>query len=855
MPNAIKYKSGSLAGSISTGNVALGVNESVLGPTETTGWYSGLTPSPSQYVIYEVNSGSVPKIYQPSDDTQLTQFARSNGATGANTGSVASVLNWATSQNNIMIVNKAYPSIVTDQISFLLDANFTPSYPYTESTLYSVATEPLANTINPVSVGASRYNNPGFAGGIFIDPQTYSGSTVWRTDFIPQSASFIPRLGSTEGFGFFHGMGTSLTASNFYISSIYVSSSYPLQVSSTEGYSNTYSNISGWGTNSTTTTRVNVGGGWTRLYTLWFQNVNGFASRATTAAATHTVNTTSTTTLIVSRSIAQSNLSDSTLLWGVVSHSPNIGSNGGLTGLSILNHGLDTGSWTKASFPNNPILSGSGFPYLYYIQLSVPSSGGSNTNITLNYNPTGYYYALTDNKFWKITFNTSSLQVGQTASVYWAAPMIEPVYANFPSQYVLRTGSIVSNGSLINGTTWSQNGWFEFDGVDDYINISNDTNLTNPLTICALVNTNVVTSSAQVIYGPNANGQDNWLSITDNKALLHTTQTADVNNVNLTGTTFISASRWHHIVGIVNNTTASLWVNGRNDANLSARSYIIGSWNSSARVGQRATGQFPFNGKIAQVISYGKQLTQTEILQNYYQAPIVTDGLVFAVDAGNLVSYESGSTTGYSLTLSGSLTSPVSCSLVNGVQYNPQFQGYFDFDGTDDRILLENTSTQTTGIRLGSGTTPWMVNSWIRTAAAGSNSLGSFPVISNRSGGPVYSNMGIGAGGVMKYQHYSGSWITETGSVAVNNNQWHMLSWVNLNNNTLDMYVDGIFDQNVSSSIVGGGNINPVDIIGSSFGGYLDADIAFLSINIRSTLYTQNDVSQNFNAQRSRFGI
>jgi hypothetical protein len=139
MPNSVKYKTGNLTGSISTGNVALGVNESVLGPTETTGWYSGLTPSPSQYVIYEVTESGAPKIYQPSDDTQLIQFARSNGATGANTGSVASVLNWATSQANIMISNNAYPSIVTDGLVLNVDAGFVPSYPTTGSTWYDTS--------------------------------------------------------------------------------------------------------------------------------------------------------------------------------------------------------------------------------------------------------------------------------------------------------------------------------------------------------------------------------------------------------------------------------------------------------------------------------------------------------------------------------------------------------------------------------------------------------------------------------------------------------------------------------------------------------------------------------------------
>jgi hypothetical protein len=155
MPNAIKYKTGNLTGSISTGNVALGVNESVLGPTETTGWYSGLTPSPSQYVIYEVAESGVPKIYQPSDDTQLIQFARSKGATGANTGSVASVLNWAATQNSLMIVNNAYPSIVTDGLVLNVDAGFIPSYPTTGSTWYDLS----GNGNNGSSINGARLDN------------------------------------------------------------------------------------------------------------------------------------------------------------------------------------------------------------------------------------------------------------------------------------------------------------------------------------------------------------------------------------------------------------------------------------------------------------------------------------------------------------------------------------------------------------------------------------------------------------------------------------------------------------------------------------------------------------------------
>jgi hypothetical protein len=156
MPNAIKYKTGNLTGSISTGNVALGVNESVVGPTETTGWYNGLTPS-SSYVVYEVAESGVPKIYQPNNDTELIQFARSKGATGANTGSVVSVLSWATSQNDIMVVNKAYPSIVTDGLVLNLDAGFAPSYPTTGTSWYD-----LSGNNNGTLTNGPTFNSSGW---------------------------------------------------------------------------------------------------------------------------------------------------------------------------------------------------------------------------------------------------------------------------------------------------------------------------------------------------------------------------------------------------------------------------------------------------------------------------------------------------------------------------------------------------------------------------------------------------------------------------------------------------------------------------------------------------------------------
>ena len=147
----------------------------------------------------------------------------------------------------------------------------------------------------------------------------------------------------------------------------------------------------------------------------------------------------------------------------------------------------------------------------------------------------------------------------------------------------------------------------------------------------------------------------------------------------------------------------------------------------------------------------------------------------------------------------------------------------------------------------------WL-NVWLKTSVAGDGNLGTFPVLTNRSGGPVYGAMGIGPSGVLKYSHYSGSWPTKSGSISVNNNQWHMATWMNKDNNTLDMYVDGVFDRTVSSSIVGGPN--PVDVIAGNWAGaYLNASIASVTIYKRSNLFTSAEVLQNYNATKGRFGL
>lgn len=164
MPNAVKYKTGNLTGSLQKGNVALGVSGS-LGPTSTTGWYNGPNPPTSGlYQIIETAASGDPDVYCPQNDAELIKFARWKGATGANTGSAAAVLAWIGTQTNLMAANFQYENIVTDGLVLNLDAGFVGSYPTINTTWYDLS----GNSNNSTLTNGPTYDTA-VSGNIVFD--------------------------------------------------------------------------------------------------------------------------------------------------------------------------------------------------------------------------------------------------------------------------------------------------------------------------------------------------------------------------------------------------------------------------------------------------------------------------------------------------------------------------------------------------------------------------------------------------------------------------------------------------------------------------------------------------------------
>jgi hypothetical protein len=243
-----------------------------------------------------------------------------------------------------------------------------------------------------------------------------------------------------------------------------------------------------------------------------------------------------------------------------------------------------------------------------------------------------------------------------------------------------------------------------------------------------------------------------------------------------------------------------------------------------------AGGTAWFEGDMSRVRLYNKTLSATEILQNYYGGPIVTSSLSFMLDAGNLISYPRTGITAYTLTGS------VNGTLTNGPTFNPTFGGCWNFDGTDDYILLGSSITPGNG--------NWTLSAWVR---------GFGGVVGNTSGGPVASGFGVfSTGGNYKifYANYDGSWNYNYGNTTLNPNEWYFLTWVNYTGNTMKMYVNGVADSSVFNSLTSNGG--PVDAVGGTQGtpgGTFNGNIASVQWNI-GTAFTDAQVLQNYNATK-----
>jgi hypothetical protein len=222
---------------------------------------------------------------------------------------------------------------------------------------------------------------------------------------------------------------------------------------------------------------------------------------------------------------------------------------------------------------------------------------------------------------------------------------------------------------------------------------------------------------------------------------------------------------------------------------------------------------------------------------------IPTASLSYYYDASLPDSYAGSGNTVYNFVGS------VNGTLQNGASYSTNGGGSFVFDGSNDRMLLDNANYS---ILLGNGNTNWTVHAWAKTTST-IDGLSGNSVLSNTNGGPIYGSLDIN-GGRQTYWVYPSNvsgWRQFKGNIVVNNGAWRLLTWVNNSDYTMNFYVDGVYDTQVSPT--NSGNNNPMDVIGGGLGASFDGHIGLVAVYY--TAHPLSQVIQFFNGTRQRFTI
>jgi hypothetical protein len=227
--------------------------------------------------------------------------------------------------------------------------------------------------------------------------------------------------------------------------------------------------------------------------------------------------------------------------------------------------------------------------------------------------------------------------------------------------------------SLVNGPSFQSSGWFNIDGADDAIILTGNSTLKS-------TNTLVV-----------------WLRTTDVIGLLLTGEP-----LNTGGNYYVAA--YYPGQGFYNNNAGSpsYFIDTLATANPATPiNYLDGrfhmwevkelDFSNWTTVWNFFNYQFNYQiaGDVAKIQMFNSSLTSAQSKQLYFGAPIVTDGLVFAVDANNIVSYPKSGTAWYNLTGSANGT------LTNGSAFSQENGGVISLDGSDDYINFGTVDFQT----------------------------------------------------------------------------------------------------------------------------------------------------------------
>jgi hypothetical protein len=402
-----------------------------------------------------------------------------------------------------------------------------------------------------------------------------------------------------------------------------------------------------------------------------------------------------------------------------------------------------------------------------------------------------------------------------------------------------------TTGTLINGPVWNNSGttsFVYFDGTNDYVTLGTPSSLVNigasNFTISCLINpTAVNTSWTGLVYLGRFGQSNGHLGFDPSNNVAG--GTGDGSNWQTHQTNYpLSVNTWYNLTMVRNNNFIYFYSNGQQIGSPFSHSYTPATATQYLEIGNGSANE-EFNGKISNVQIYNRALSQSEILQNYYEGPIVTSGLTLALDAGNLVSYGGTGTSWKDLTANGN-----NVTLINGPIYSTDGGGSFVFDGSDDYAKNDSPTLPTGNVTATICAWIYVVSGygdWQGIVGWGNTNSSQSALLDMNQGRLAFSTWG-GLGSedlISTYNVPKNTWKYVVGSI---------------NNKNIKLYADGIKVLDASISSTPNVQSTNLRIATTDYPGRL-LNTKIANVQIYNRELSINEVQQNYNAQRGRFGI
>jgi len=309
----------------------------------------------------------------------------------------------------------------------------------------------------------------------------------------------------------------------------------------------------------------------------------------------------------------------------------------------------------------------------------------------------------------------------------------------------------------------------------------------------------------------------------------------------------VNTNTWNYVVVTWNGTAGRVYLNGVDrgalnigTAGIQTATYLCVGCTANA---PSAHG---FEGSISQVNIYSRALTYYEVSQNFYAFktrfgvpdPIVTNGLTLYLDAGDVKSYPGSGTTWTDISYNNNTG-----TLTNGPTFNSANGGVIVLDGVDDEVIVTNS----TSINPADNMTFCM---WVRI---NSSNLGTIKVLVSKYQGTGWEFVMDATGKVgLHGRNGDGTYYYGYNSANLANNTWYFLTgqktglfW--------NFWVNTTQVQNVTAATVGSISSSVNLRIGSEAGSYVTREDVGIALLYNRAL-SQQEITQNFNATKSRYG-